>query len=245
MSAQIFVEQNGKQSNDYWIDRNVFRIGSASDCELRVESLPVHALTVQFANGAYRVFNRTNSPVKIGDQQLMPMEPTIWSASTAISFGTTFLSLEVDGDPSPSRKPVRVFGSEDRTSSSIRKKAKKQKKRGFDVILSCAALVAFAVLTVAFYLGQSKSIDSTDLFEALVVKLNEEESANRRARLIRERLQEARVMSLRGDRANANLIYSDLRNLLLNDRQLRADELTPAEVFAYKFIRIELQRGAD
>lgn len=242
MSAQVFAEQNGSQSGDYWIDRNVFRVGSASDCEFQIPSLPVHALTVQFSNGSYRVFNRTNSPVKIGDQQLMPMQPTIWSPSTPITLGNTILRLIVEGDSSPSRKPVRVFSNEERQASTKKTTTKTKKKRGLDMVLSCIAIVAFAVFTATFYLGKSKGVDSTELFETLVVKLTEEESANRRAKMIRESLQEARMLSLRGDQEDAKLIYGNIRNLLLNDRQKSAEDLTPGEVFAYKFIRFELQR---
>lgn len=116
MSATIRIESGISAGTDCWIDRPVLRIGSDPQCDVCLPSaeLAPHALTIEFRDGNYRVYNRSSSPVVVGAGPVKPGANEIWHGNETIQLpGGLQLALYVDGDPRPSPRPESLTDSGD------------------------------------------------------------------------------------------------------------------------------------
>lgn len=99
----------------HWIERNVVRIGSepSSDMVIPSSGVDAHALTVEFRQIEYRVYNRSSAQVIIGGRLLEPGQFMPWMDSDLLQMQSNVtLALELDSDPRPAPKPI-LDASED------------------------------------------------------------------------------------------------------------------------------------
>src|SRR5262245_37436703 len=107
MSASIRVESGISAGTNFWIDRPVLRIGSDPQCDICLPSaeLAPHALTLEFRDGNYRVYNRSASRVYVGSSIVESGTSTIWHDGDTIQLpGEVCVALEIDGDPRPAAR---------------------------------------------------------------------------------------------------------------------------------------------
>jgi hypothetical protein len=105
MGARITVQTGIAAGSTLWIERPVVRIGSETSADLSIPSvkLAAHAVTVEFRNGLYRVYNRSRDHIFLGGQALASGECAQWLDSDILELLDGIqLSLSVDEDPRPS-----------------------------------------------------------------------------------------------------------------------------------------------
>jgi hypothetical protein len=113
MSAIIRVDTGISAGSRFWIDRPVLRVGSDPQCDVCLPSaeLAPHALTLEFRDGNYRVYNRSASPVYVGAAIVESGTSAVWHDGETIQLpGELRVALEIDGDPRPS---ARAEGAHD------------------------------------------------------------------------------------------------------------------------------------
>ncbi len=109
MAARIVVQSGISSGASYWIERNVVRVGSdpTSDMVIPSPSVDPHALTVEFRQTEYRVYNRGSQQIVVGGQLLEQGQYTNWLDTDLLQMqGDVTLALELDADPSPTPKPI-------------------------------------------------------------------------------------------------------------------------------------------
>ncbi|MGD9631829.1 MAG: FHA domain-containing protein [Pirellulales bacterium] len=108
MSATIRVDTGISAGSRFWVDRPVLRIGSDPQCDICLPSaeLAPHALTLEFRDGNYRVYNRSASRVYVGSAIVESGTSAIWRDGETIQLpGELRVALEIDGDPRPATRP--------------------------------------------------------------------------------------------------------------------------------------------
>lgn len=104
MPASVRVDSGISAGSSYWIERAVLRIGSdpQSDVCLPSAELAPHALTLEYRDGTYRVYNRGTGPITVGAAVVGPGANAVWHADETIQLpGDVRIVLEVEGDPRP------------------------------------------------------------------------------------------------------------------------------------------------
>lgn len=108
MPAIISLRVSDAEPADFWVEKRVTRLGSDGGCDLQIPSTDVagHAATVQFRDGQYVVYNRSESPFSLSGHKLPPGESGFWPEREALRLASGVeLYLLVDGDPAPSPRP--------------------------------------------------------------------------------------------------------------------------------------------
>jgi hypothetical protein len=249
MSAGIRVDSGISVGTKHWIDRAVLRIGSDPQCDICLPSseLEPHALTLEFRDGAYRVYNRCASPVSVGATIVKPGANAVWHADETIQLpGDLRVSLAVDGDPRPAPRPEsRLDDGFDDDSSSLplegaaaEAAAKKSKSS-----LIQMGIIAFCVLAMAGLLMMKKgggsettAVDRPTFNDIVEESLTKDEAH----RAIVRRLQFAQAALVRGNGALARERFLKLRDQLVNHVDtLEADPQADAEkVLSYVEYRL-------
>ncbi len=114
MGARIMIQSGISAGTIHWIERPVIRLGSAPSADVTVPSaaLEPHALTIEYRQGAYRVYNRGTQQIFLGGQVLMPSQSGNWLDTDILELPDgVSLALDVDDDPAPSPAPALPLGT--------------------------------------------------------------------------------------------------------------------------------------
>ena len=113
MSAIIELWIDDEVQSDFWIEKNVTRLGSGSDCDLQIDdaSVPSQLGTIRFRNGSYVFYNRSGQPLQVGEQTIDSDGSAKWQSSERVELTDGLsLQLRVEGDPRPTpRSDNQVF----------------------------------------------------------------------------------------------------------------------------------------
>lgn len=227
MSAGIRVDSGISVGTRYWIDRPVLRIGSDPQCDISLPSteLEPHAVTLEFREGAYRVYNRCAAPINIGTALVKPGANAPWRADETIQLpGDLRISLEIEGDPRPSPQLASRLDDgiangdqslplEGATGEAAGEAAKKSKSS-----LIQMAIIGVCVLAVAGLLmmkkggGETTAPDRPTFNDIVQASLTKDEAH----RAVVRRLQYAQAALVRGNSALARQRFLKLRDQLVN-----------------------------
>jgi hypothetical protein len=256
MSANILIESGISAGTKAWIDRPVLRIGSDPQCDVCLLSaeLAPHALTLEFRDGSYRAYNRSQSPVNIGSTVVQPGANAVWQANDTLQLpGDLRLALEVDGDPRPAPRPESQYddGFDDEvaslpmgaaaTGTEAEAAAKKSKSSMIQMaIIGICVLAMAGLLMMKNSSGKSDSAAAADrpTFNQIVQEsLTKDESH----RAIVRRLQYAQAALVRNNPKLAHERFSELRDQLFHHVEaLPADKKADSEqILSY----VEYQLG--
>jgi len=227
MSAGIRVDSGVSVGTRYWIDRAVMRIGSDPQCDICLPSteLEPHALTLEFRDGNYRVYNRCASPVSVGAAVLKPSANALWRADETIQLpGDLRISLQVDGDPRPAPRPdARLDDGFDDESESLPlggsiaegagEAAKKSKSSLVQMGIIGICVLAMAGLLLMKKGGGETTAPGRPTFNDIVQASLTKDEAHRS---IVRRLQYAQAALVRGNSALARERFLKLRDQLVN-----------------------------
>ncbi len=108
MSAQIHVETGISTGTDFWLEKRVLRMGSDPQADICLPSsqLAPFAVTLEFREDSWRVYNRASEAIHVDEQPVASGATKIWhsGARLRLSDGTS-LQLVVEGSPEPSPPP--------------------------------------------------------------------------------------------------------------------------------------------
>lgn len=240
MPATIHIESGISTGTSYWIDRPVLRVGSDPQCEICLPSaeLAPHALTIEFRDGGYRLYNRAQAPVQLGGMSIQPGGLGDLRADQAIELpGGLRLVLKVDGDPRPCPRPAETFevfqdaenaapsGAADTPGEAVVKKSSNS--------LVQLAIIGFCVLGGVAFLTMSGGGETVALDRPTFEQLVEESfsaDADTAARDRIQRLQYAQAALVRGNYELAKVRFAKLRDQLIREiNSLPADQREQAE----------------
>jgi hypothetical protein len=228
MSANIRIESGISAGSRFWIDRPVMRIGSDAQCDVCLLSadLAPHALTLEFRDGGYRVYNRSASPVYVGSANVESGTSATWREGETIQLpGDLRLALQVDGDPRPTAKtddsyddglaeaglPIAASDGSIETTADAAKQSGAKSWVQLAIIGVCV-LALVGLLTMKDGGGESAAAADRPTFKQLV-----DESAKKDAthQAIIRRLQYAQAAIVRDNDRLARERFSKLRDQLL------------------------------
>ncbi len=250
MSAGIRVDSGISVGTIYWIDRAVLRIGSDPQCDISLPSteLEPHALTLEFRDGTYRVYNRCASPVSIGAAVVKPGANAVWRADETIQLpGDLRISLDVDGDPRPAPRPeTRLDDGFDDDSRSLPSGGASAEAAGEAAKKSKGSLVQMGVIGICVLAmaglllmkkgdAESAAKDRPTFNDIVQASLTKDEAH----RDIIRRLQYAQAALVRGNSALARERFLKLRDQLVNhvdslDARSQADAKTVLSYVEYR-----------
>jgi hypothetical protein len=232
MSATVRVESGIAAGTSYWIDRPVLRIGSDPQCDicLPTAELAPHALTLEFRDGTYRVYNRGGGPVSVGPAALTPGANAVWNDGDPIVLpGNLQLALAVDGDPRPCPRPELGHDNDLVTDTAAQPadtaagpldEAEAKKKSSKTMVQ--LGVIAACVLAMAWFLTLGKGEETPPVnrptFDALVRKTLAKDASDP-LRAFLPRLQYAQAASVRNQNRLASTHFMKLRDQLV--RQMR------------------------
>jgi len=239
MSANIRVQSGISAGTTYWIDRAVLRVGSDPQCDVCLLSaeLAPHALTLEFRDGNYRAYNRSQSPVNVGSTVVQPGANAIWPAGETLQLpGDLRLALEIDGDPRPAPWPESQFddGFDDEVASlpmgteadAAAKKSKSSLIQMAVIAVCVLALAGLLLLKNSSGRGETAAVDRPTFNEIVEESLTKEESH----RTIVRRLQFAQAALVRGNTRLAHERFVELRDQLVHHVEaLPADKKADSE----------------
>lgn len=99
MAARIVVVSGSAAGTEFEFNKSVLRVGSAAgcDCVIDEDELSDHALTVQRRGNAYRVHNKTDTALSLGDVPLPPGRSSEWKSGTNLQLSSSLtLRLMLD-----------------------------------------------------------------------------------------------------------------------------------------------------
>jgi hypothetical protein len=196
MPASIRVDSGISAGSSYWIERAVLRVGSDPQADICLPSadLAPHALTLEFHDGIYRVYNRSTSPVTVGSTIVQPGANAVWSADATIRLpGDLRIALEVDGDPRPTPRadsrddegfgdgastlPMGAAAADAATDEAAAKKSKGSLMQ-MAVIGVCVLAMAAMLLLKNAGGGESSAAADRPTFNELVTESNSKDPAH-------------------------------------------------------------------
>ena len=113
MPARVTIQSGISAGTTHWIERPVVRIGNdpKSDICLPSADVAAHALTLEFRDGQYRIYNRSRNDVFVGICVVAPGQAAAWFDTDILQLNKEIaLVLDVDDDPTP--MPVRRAGGQ-------------------------------------------------------------------------------------------------------------------------------------
>jgi hypothetical protein len=250
MPAQIIATEDG-QERVYWIEDEVVRIGTDPICELPLEdpTIAAHAITLEYADGRYKLHNRTESPIVLDGSPCRRKGAVLWQDGMSLQLSaSTVLRLETEDDPAPgARHPVDLLGDQgddvdpdesgevgDETGPSVSPSARRVQ---FGVIATC--LLAIPILLISAQGSDPAPSTPPISLETVIASLDEEDAAPSPAlaglRELRESLQAARFQELRGQDRRALSLYRVVRDRLDSLRRGDGTFLTHFEQIAYDY----------
>ncbi len=115
MPAKITIQSGISAGSSHWLDGRVVRIGSDPTADVCLPSADVaaHALTLEFRDGSYRIYNRSGQNVFVGTHVVAPDHVATWMDTDILQLGDEIqLVLDVGDDPAPSGKPTSARSQE-------------------------------------------------------------------------------------------------------------------------------------
>jgi hypothetical protein len=222
MSATITVQRGSNSGEQYWIEAEVSKIGSGSDCTFIVPGTPAHCLTLMYRGGQYSVVNRCRQAIDVAGEPLLPTGTTPLGAGDTIAIGSaTMLRLDVAGDPAPSRRPRSVIDSTEGEQSDPTESSRLR-----TTTFLCRCLMVVAALLAGGYLllgdssRESHEEQMREAFRAIVDRLHgaSANASDLPSRICRE-IQNGRAAETRGYPDRARVCYEKAKGMLANAGQ--------------------------
>ncbi len=243
MPAKVLLVSGSQPGEEHWIEDDVVRIGSDASCDVHLHEpdVPAHAATVEFSDGTYNIYNRSNAPMRVDRQLLKPGARGRWPAGKELAITDRLtVRLIVEGDPRPAKRIILPAAvplpepEEEALEAPVAPVARKSSNAVLlIVVMICfVAAVAFAVLRNSSKETASDTWDPSDRFMDLVSELTramnsaESPTAKDEVKTLLMELQDARMAELRGDKKGARTQYDRLHD---NFRDALQGEAQPTE----------------
>jgi hypothetical protein len=227
MPAKIVVTDSSGSETEHWVEDEVIRVGSDAGCDVRLSGrrAAAHTATVEYVNGSYLVYNRSNAAFSIGGRPVAPGATSPWPPGSLLETDGETLELRVEGDPAPSLKPqagADIASAPDEPTGAtgeepqVQPPAKARSNAALQAGVTLACVVGAALLLLY---DPSQTFDSqpqAPSFGHLIRNLCKQESpGDPGLSAIRYDLQSARIAQSRGDDERALALYDAVRDALV------------------------------
>lgn len=251
MSAQIRVVTGVSAGAVYWLEKRVLRIGGDPQAEVPLPSsnLAPFAATMEFREGAWRVYNRGAEAILLMGGSLPPGAARAWDGSGTLELSDgTRLALELDGDPAPCIRPAITRDPREQPGSAPDGSA----ERGFDwdegaletktarpsssQSVMQLAVTALCVIGCVLLLMWNNSTTPSDAAAPTFSQIVDEALASKEtSRSLIQRLQYAQAALVQGDPTTAKEWFGRLRDDLLReeDRITREKRTVEPRILLY------------
>ncbi len=258
MPAQIVVVGGPQAGAALWIEDEVIRFGGDAGCELALggAALEPHVFTLRYADGAYTLFNRGSSALRLDSNSVASGSGTTWRRGGRLELpGGTVLVLETSGDGAPARQaapgaasPTATFAAEAEPvavdlPTDVAAPAAKKSTTGQALLVGLLFAAAVAILLMDDPQSGGAAADAPR-FPAVLAALKASTEVSPDLWI---RLDEAYALDYRGRTTDAPAAYRRLRDRLeLEKREfLAAGKPVPPVVGEVEaFVKRKLAEGS-
>lgn len=265
MPAKVAITGRVSNGTSVWIEDPVIRIGSDPDNDIAIidPSIPEHAATVEYRDGAYWVYNRGGMPLAIGQQALPAGESAPWGHAGELRLGdATTLLLELSGDGSPERQPPRgaaalvekdeaLYEAEEarrkretaETAPEDRNGSQRLKAIGQGAVIALCLIAIVAIGISQLGGGSNASTAPPRDFTKTLLKLDDD--PDKPLHRFVTQIRTAELLRLRGEAADAQVRFESLRLQLTSRRDAlrsQGEELPEDEQQLLDFVLSRLER---
>jgi hypothetical protein len=241
MPALLRIESGISAGTSYWIDRSVLRVGSDPGCEvcLPTAELAAHAVTLEFREGAYKLYNRGLKSISVGGKSVASGGASQWTGDEPLELpGDIRLVLQIDGNPAPCPPPgeqsaIGAYDDGDAGGTGDAARAENgranapsaAKSKMLTQIAVIGFCIAGCVMLIAFR-GQADDQAANVkrlTFDELVASAP---AGDPQARRLVAHLQLAQAAIVRGHTDLARARFADLRDKLIRERDFESKAST-------------------
>ncbi len=263
MPAKITIQSGISAGSSHWLDSRVVRIGSDPTADVCLPSADVasHALTLEYRDGHYRIYNRSGCNVFMGTHVVAPDDVATWVDTDILQLGDEIqLVLDVGEDPAPTGQP-RNRGGDDvasqeepaistRNSVSARHRngsvpaagvdvASKSSRFGIQLGVILACVVGSILLLARHQLQARPDAQPPPQFAEVIQTALASPTTSRE---LVARLQFAEAAVVRGDKQAAVERFERLRDDLLPQRESFVTDRRDPELAMLDYIEFRLSR---
>ena len=228
MPAFIRVQSPENGTVDYLIETQAIRIGSSSACEVRMNGLPAHLMTVHFRNGKWIAINRHTEGINIGGTSCRPCESFEWNSRRTVRFGTATLGMLFQGSRAPySRTNIQQRSRAEEPGVEVEKDSTPSPKKEYGQY----AILAFCLVVIGFLLlptePRAREMSANAASQQILASLNEfRGSADPRVVQLMQHIQHGTLAEIRGHLHEADREYR-LIGLIIEDWDSGRDREQP------------------
>lgn len=240
MPAKLQVQGGRFHGKQYWIEEDVIRIGGDPSCNLVIPECAPHAVTLQYRQGEYWVFNRVGEEVRINGRDLSSTDAVVWDSAEHLQVAADVdLKLLVEGRSAPSSAPVRpIEGFEDEDDEDEMPQQEAKMAVPLAILAGCTLLILAMLFDASGDNGPAR-IPEHQQFEQLVASLAAPTQGSG-GESIGSLLQRARYHELRKDYDEAMLCYKTVRDLLMRHRESDGSFASRSHSDAYQFVKTRM-----
>ncbi len=243
MPAIIRITSGISAGAAYGVDRPVLRIGSDPSCEicLPMVEIPAQAVTLEFRDGGYNVYNRGGVALGLANAALNPGGRGRWGEGESLELPAGVrLLMEYDGDPRPAPQmtprevetPYAELLAEQIDNSVDAKAAKSKTLTQLAIIGACVVAGALMI----FGKPATPTAVKPPEFDALITTLLKDEAFAP----LRTRLQAAQTALVRGNKDLARERFGALRDALVAHPERLVGEANAPRQSALSYVEYRL-----
>ena len=251
MPAKVIVQSGISAGAAHWIERPVLRVGSATQSDICLPSADVasHALTLEYREGVYRVYNRSQIDVLVGGKVITAGQVSVWNHGESVQLNDIELVLDVEVDPSP--QPMQLADPHSGLDAELQEAAagnsdiellrqasrvpKKQSRLLEVVVIAVCVLGCIALLARERIKEDARPMRPS--FNSVV--RNAIASKGTSPQLV-QRLQFAESAVIRGNKKSARERFGALRDDLLPQKDVFAERHRDPELAILDFVEYRL-----
>lgn len=249
MANQIKIESGLTAGTSYCVTKRVTRIGSGTQADICLPSseVPAHAITLEYRNDAYRVYNRTNRPLVVGDNHVDPGDATDWLDGESVSLPdgtrmTLHLNVESeDSDPENHEASDGVEVDEIDVEDLATVGTNKSRRRLDPAVLKQLLVLVGCIATVAFFVGDfgGSSTVQNSRFEQIMEAGLENKTTSRS--LLQE-LRYAEAALVRKDAGMAKYLFTSMHSELVAQKGQFVAEDRTIELAILNYVQSRVRR---
>ncbi len=242
MSATIQVKGGKRHGTQFWIEEDVIRIGGDPSCNLIIPETAPQAVTLQFRNGDYWIYNRGGAQVRLDDAQTLSKDAVVWRPTQRMGVARgVSLHLLIDGNPAPCPAPQRSVKGFDDDQPAVEEDSAPSDG---NLVSSLAIIGGCCLLILLMFVDMATADMGTRLPDherfQLIVQQLQYSSGTATANQISPLLRQARYHDLRFNYDEAMLRYKTVRDILMTRRGADGKFANDVHADTYDFIKDRL-----
>ena len=244
MPNQIKIESGLTAGTCYWMNKNVTRIGSGTNADICLPSseIPAHAMTLEYRNDLYRVYNRTKRSLVVGNADVAPGEAADWldGETIALPDGTN-MTLHLDVEYEDSDEPMLENADADEVDEidvdDLGAVESTRSSRRLDpAIVKQLLVLAGCIGAMLFFLGNidgTSTVPSSQFDQIIEAGLQDEKTS----RPLLQELRFAEAALVRKDTELADYLFRSMHTKLVSQKSRFVKEDRAVELAILNYVQ--------